>query len=166
MTRSFLITLFRHKAWCNEGLVSALKAAPGDVDRRQMATILLTFEHTAIVDQIFKARLSGSEPGFAAVVGTRVPDLDLLAATLRETDGWYLDYVGNVPLAELDEIVTFAFVDGDPGRMTKGEILAHVVTHGASHRGAIGKMMENLGIAGASDMVTTFSSGNPRSQSR
>ena len=40
--------------------------------------------------------------------------------------------------------------------MTRGDMLAHVITHGASHRGAIGKMLENLGIAGAPDMVTTF----------
>ena len=156
MSLPFLVTLFQHKAWCNEGLVTALKAAPKDVDRRQMATILLTLEHTAIVDQIFRARLSAREHGFTAVVGTKVPGLDELARALRETDAWYLDYVTNVALAELDEIVTFTFVDGDPGRMTKAQILAHVVTHGASHRGAIGKMIESLGIGGASDMVTTF----------
>lgn len=156
MSRSLLITLFEHKAWCNQGLVAALKAAPKDADRRQMAVIVMTFEHTAIVDQVFKARLSGGEHGFVSVVGTRVPDLDELGATTRATDAWYLDYVTNVPATELDEIVTFTFLDGDPGRMTKDEILSHVLTHGASHRGAIGKMMEGLGIAGPSDMVTTF----------
>ena len=40
--------------------------------------------------------------------------------------------------------------------MTKGQILAHLITHGASHRGAIGKMLEGMGVQGASDMVTTF----------
>jgi uncharacterized damage-inducible protein DinB len=35
-------------------------------------------------------------------------------------------------------------------------MLAHVITHGASHRGAIGKLLEQLGVAGASDMVTSF----------
>ena len=59
--------------------------------------------------------------------------------------------------AELESVVEFAFVDdGAPGRMTRGDMLAHVITHGASHRGAIGKMLEGLGVPGASDMVTTF----------
>jgi uncharacterized damage-inducible protein DinB len=42
--------------------------------------------------------------------------------------------------------------------MTKGQILAHVITHSASHRGAIGKMLETMNVSGASDMVTTFCS--------
>jgi uncharacterized damage-inducible protein DinB len=127
------------------------------VDHGQLAVMLLTLEHTSIVDRIFKAHLSGAAPGFSAVVSGRVPDLDELAATLSENDAWYLDYVGRASPTELNTKVTFTFVaDGDEGLMTKGQMLAHVVTHGASHRGAIGKMLENLGVAGAPDMVTTF----------
>jgi uncharacterized damage-inducible protein DinB len=157
MPNDFLITLFEHKAWCNRGLVEALRAVPEDVDRGRMAVILLTLDHTSIVDQIFKARLSGAEPGFAAVVADRLPDLDGLGARLAETDAWYLDYVGGVSPAELEEVVDFTFVDdGEDGRMTRGQMLAHVITHAASHRGAIGKMLETLKLPGASDMVTTF----------
>jgi uncharacterized damage-inducible protein DinB len=157
MSDPFLVSLFQHKAWCNERLVEALRAAVETVDRGQMAVMLLTLDHTSIVDRIFKAHLSGTEPDFPAVVATRVPDLDALAATLRETDAWYLDYAERATQGDLDTMVTFAFVgDSDTGRMTKGQMLAHIVTHGASHRGAIGKMLENLGVAGVPDMVTTF----------
>lgn len=157
MSRSFLTSLFEHKAWCNRELVKALRALPGDVDPRQWITILLTLDHTSIVDRIFKARLTGDEPGFNSVVADRMPDLERLAATLENTDAWYLDYVAHVTPAELDEIVEFQFVsDGEQGCMSRAQILAHVITHGASHRGAIGKMLENLKVAGAPDMVTTF----------
>jgi uncharacterized damage-inducible protein DinB len=157
MPTAVLVTLFKHKAWCNRGLVEALRAAPADADRRQMAVILFTLDHTSIVDQIFKAHLIGLAPGFTGVVAGRMPDLDALSRTLAETDAWYLDYVSRVAASELDAAVDFKFVeDGAPGRMTRGEMLAHVITHGASHRGAIGKMLEGLGIPGASDMVTTF----------
>jgi uncharacterized damage-inducible protein DinB len=157
MSTAFLTTLFRHKAWCNRGFVEALRAAPADADRRQMAVALFTLDHTSIVDQIFKAHLTGEPQGFDGVVANRFPDLDALSRTMSETDAWYLDYVGRVSAAELDEKVAFTFVDdGSPGRMTRGEMLAHVITHGASHRGAIGKMLEGLGVRGAPDMVTTF----------
>ena len=157
MSDPFLVSLFQHKAWCNERLVEALRAALDNVDRGQMAVMLLTLDHTSIVDRIFRAHLSGTAPDFPAVVATRVPDLDALAATLRETDAWYLGYVERATPADLDTVVMFAFVgDGDTGRMTKGQMLAHIVTHGASHRGAIGKMLESAGVAGAPDMVTTF----------
>lgn len=157
MPNAFLVQLFQHKAWCGRRLVQALRAAPADVDRAQMALMLFTFDHTSIVDQIFKARLVGEEPGFSGVVASRRPDLDTLAQTLAETDAWYVDYAGRVTAAELDETLEFTFVsDGQAGRMTRSEILAHVLTHSASHRGAVGKMLENLGLSAAPDMVTTF----------
>jgi len=157
MSNAFLVSLFEHKAWCNRGLVAALRAAPAEADRRQMAVILFTLDHTSIVDQIFKARLTGVEHGFAAVVAQSFPELEALGRTLAETDAWYLDYAGRVTPQALAEEVEFTFVaDGEPGRMTRGEILAHVITHSASHRGGVGKMLEGLQVRGASDMMTSF----------
>ena len=154
---AFLISLFEHKAWCNQGLIEALRAAPADVDRRTWAVILFTFEHTLIVDQVFKARLEAAEPGSASTVGGAMPDLGRLAETMARTDAWYLDYVRKVTPDALAEAIDFSFVDdGAPGRMTRGDMLAHVITHGASHRGAIGKMLEGVGVPGANDVVTTF----------
>ncbi len=157
MSNAFLVSLFQHKAWCNQRLVEALRAAPADVDRGQMALILFTFDHTAVVDRIFKAHLSGSHHDISSVVANRMPVLDDLAETMRETDAWYVDYAGRVSPQDLETVVEFGYVgDDDRGRMTKGDMLAHIITHGASHRGAIGKMLENLRVPGAADMVTTF----------
>jgi len=157
MADALLVSLFEHKAWCNQRLAEALRAAPKVEDRRAWAVVVLTFEHTSIVDRVFKARLEGAAPPFASTVGRAMPDLAALAQTMAATDGWYLDYARRATPAELETVVEFAFVDdGAPGRMTRADMLAHVITHGASHRGAIGKMLENLGIAGAPDMVTTF----------
>jgi len=156
VSNHFLVSLFEHKAWSNQRLIEVLRAAPDDVDRREMAIVLLTLEHTAIVDQVFKARLIGEDHGFSAVTGDRRPDIDQLAETLRATDAWYLDYAGQVSQDELETVVEFTYVDGDPGRMTKGQILGHLITHGAAHRGAIGGRLGTLNIAGPADMMTTF----------
>jgi len=162
MVDAFLVSLFEHKAWCNRRLVEALRAAPAEVDRRAWAVILFTLDHTSIVDEVFRARLEGAEPTFPSTVARTMPDLDATAARMAASDAWYLDYARRATPAELAEAVDFAFVDdGAPGRMTRGDILAHVITHGASHRGAIGKMLEGLGVRGASDMVTTFRSETP-----
>lgn len=156
MTNDFLVTLFEHKAWCNRELIQALHAAPPETDFGQMAVILFTFDHTHNVDVIFRAHIEGVEHGLESAVARKLPKLDTLAAAMAGTDAWYIDYAKRVSNAELAEVVTFTYTDGDPGRMTKGEMLAHVITHGASHRGAIGKMLETLKVRGASDMVTTF----------
>ena len=83
MSNALLVTLFEHKAWCNARLVEALRAAPEDVDRRQMAVILYTLDHTSIVDRIFQAHLSGTAHGYQGVVADRYPVLEALSATLR-----------------------------------------------------------------------------------
>jgi uncharacterized damage-inducible protein DinB len=68
-----------------------------------------------------------------------------------------VDYVGTASPAELDEVVEFTYVaDGEPGRMTKGEMLGHVLTHANSHRGQIGELLGRLGVDGPPDMLTTF----------
>jgi uncharacterized damage-inducible protein DinB len=156
MANDFLVTLFEHKAWCNRELVAALRAALPETDFGQMAVILFTFDHTHNVDAIFKAHIQGVAHGLTSAVATKLPKLEALAAAMAETDAWYIDYAKRVSEPELAEVVSFTYTDGDPGRMTKGEMLAHVVTHGASHRGAIGKMLETLKVKGASDMVTAF----------
>jgi uncharacterized damage-inducible protein DinB len=157
MADPLLASLFEHKAWCNQRLLEALRAAPEGVDRRAWAVILFTFDHTSIVDQVFKARLQGEAPRFASTVARAMPDLAKLAQTMAATDAWYLDYARRATPTELETVVEFAFVDdGAPGRMTKADMLAHVITHGASHRGAIGRMLGDLGAPDAPDMVTTF----------
>ena len=163
MSSALLVPLFRHKAWANREQVKALQAAAESAPHREMGAILRTFDHTVNVDRIFKAHLAGQAPDIDYVVAEKRPVLSDIAARAGQTDAWYIDYVRGVTDDQLAQAVEFTFVgDGDRGRMTKAEILAHVITHGASHRGAIGKMLEGLHLAGAPDMVTTFVSTGRR----
>jgi uncharacterized damage-inducible protein DinB len=157
MASPFLVSLFAHKAWSNARLAESLRTLPADVDVVARAVILLTFEHTHLVDRAFQARLEDRAPDIGAVVGRAVPDIDVLSAAMAELDAWYVRYASDVSDVELGRIVEFTYlIDGESGRMTKADMLGHVVTHGASHRGQIGKMLSDLKIKGASDMMTTF----------
>lgn len=157
MSTKLLTSLFEHKAWANREMFEALRKVPADANRRDMAVILFTLDHLSITDQIFKANLTGQDHAFKAVVAGAMPKLDELAETVRATDAWYVDYVKSASAADLGERIDFTFVaDGMAGRMTREEMLAHVLTHGASHRGAVGKMLETLQVEGPPDMFTTF----------
>jgi uncharacterized damage-inducible protein DinB len=157
MTNALLTSLFRYKAWANQHLIDTLEKIPEDGDRRARAVIVLTLDHTSIVDRIFKARILGEAPAFESVVSARVPALDDLRRTMAETDAWYVDYVGAASPAELDDLIDFTYIaDGEPGRMTRGEMLGHVLTHANSHRGAIGEMLGRLGVDGPPGMLTSF----------
>jgi uncharacterized damage-inducible protein DinB len=75
---------------------------------------------------------------------------------VQETDAWYLNFVSELPALALSEILDFTFTDGDRGRMSREEILLHVLTHGGYHRGNVGQVLKSISVAPPSDLYTKF----------
>ena len=67
-----------------------------------------------------------------------------------------MDYVSKLNPENLGESIDFTFTDGAPGRMSREEMLSHVVLHGGYHRGAVGRLMAQLSIAPPRDVFTGF----------
>ncbi len=163
MANPFLVSLFEFKAWANRGFYNALTSQPVDENRREVIVALFTLDHASRVDRVFRARLEGTALPIATVIAEQRPDLQTLSAQVAETDAWYIDYVRGLSDADLDEIITFDFVsDHDKGRMTRGDMLAHVLTHTHSHRASVATMLEPLKIKLPSDMFTSFVSSGQR----
>src|SRR3546814_12884163 len=84
--------------------------------------------------------LEGRDHGFKSRELMLHEDLPGLRTAQQAINQWYIDW-SNVQSAEsLDEIVRFRFISGEPGAMTRGEILLHVVNHATYHRGWIADM--------------------------
>lgn len=157
MSNKLLTSLFEYKAWANRGLYDALLAAPvAEEHAMEMVGITFTLDHMSVIDQLFKARIAGEPEPFPGVISPLLPSLAQLCDTVAKTDAWYIDYVRAVPQAELDEVLEFTFTDGDPGRMSRAEMLGHVLAHGNSHRGAIGPKLGAMKIKAGPDMLTSF----------
>ena len=157
MADTFLTSLFRYKAWANRGLLDALDSAPEGVSPVDLARVRILLDHTNVVDRIFRARIEGKPEPFAGVISPATPTFSELRANMDATDAWYIDYTASASPQELETVVAFTFLDdGKRGRMTKGEMLGHVLTHANSHRGEIGVTLGTLGIKAPADMVTTF----------
>ena len=56
----------------------------------------------------------------------------------------------------LAEQIDFLFTDGDAGRMSRQEMLMHLITHGAYHRGQVGQLLKTAGMAPPRDLLTRF----------
>jgi uncharacterized damage-inducible protein DinB len=54
------------------------------------------------------------------------------------------------------ERLSFQFTDGDAGTMTREEMLFHVITHGAYHRGNVGQVLKDISVAPPRDLYTKF----------
>jgi uncharacterized damage-inducible protein DinB len=68
----------------------------------------------------------------------------------------YVDYVSTLDGDQLAEQIDFAFTDGAPGRMSREEMLMHVITHGVGHRGQVSALMLLNSLTPANDGFTTY----------
>ena len=127
--------LFRFKAWADDALLTALSQLGPDSPIPSLAVKALS--HTYVVDQIFAAHLRGWAHTFPSANLDELPSLADLSADLRASDREYVGYVSVLDHEQLDEIIDFTFTDGAPARMTRKEMLLHVITHGVGHRGQV-----------------------------
>ena len=146
--------LFRYKAWANDALLTALARLGGESPVTGLAIKALS--HGYVVDRIFAAHLRRQPHNYtSANVGVQ-PALEDLAADIRRSDREYLDYLATLDRGDLCEQIDFVFTDGAPGRMSREEMLMHVITHGIGHRGQVSAVMLLNAAPPAKDGFTTY----------
>jgi uncharacterized damage-inducible protein DinB len=146
-----LRTLMRYKAWANERLFAAVAKLPeAELTAPQkivFGNLLRTLNHVYAMDQVWRAHLEGRAHGFTTRNPEACPPLAELREAQRAMDAWWVDYANGLPEAKQDEVVSFRFIGGGPGTMTRGDILLHVANHGTYHRGNVASMMYQAGVA-------------------
>jgi uncharacterized damage-inducible protein DinB len=155
MSTETLKSLFGYKSWANAELFSLLATLP-PAHSEQLHTCIRTLNHIYVVDRIFRAHLSGEPRPFDTTNTKATPLLDQLRTDVEATDAWYGDYVSGLTPAALSEVLDFTFTDGDNGRMSREEMLLHVLTHGGYHRGNVGQVLKSISVAPPRDLYTKF----------
>ena len=151
-----LQSLFAQKSWANNELFNALAAVTSEQHAAAVHTATRTLNHIYVVDRIFQAHLLGKQHGYTATNTEATPDLGQLQFSVAETDAWFVSYTSTVTSSQLSESIAFRFTDGDAGTMTREEMLFHVITHGAYHRGNVGQVLKSISVAPPRDLYTKF----------
>ena len=142
--------LTRYNKWANNMLLDAIATLPPDEVTKKRAAAFggmsFALAHVAIVDQIWQAHLLGKDHGFKSRTTESPDSLSALTEKLNETGDWYIQYADSMTEPLLNEKLSFLFVDGGAGEMTRGDILIHVCNHKAFHRGHIGDMFYQSGF--------------------
>jgi uncharacterized damage-inducible protein DinB len=155
MHSPLLASLFKYKAWANEELFVCLKAMD-EAQRAERHAAIRILNHVYVVDRIFEANLQDRRHGHTATNTPETPTLQSLWESVQSTDRWYCEYISTLGRDALGEQIEFTFVDGDRGRMSREDMLAHVVTHGGYHRGAVGRILAQVSIAPPRDIFTRY----------
>jgi uncharacterized damage-inducible protein DinB len=136
--------LARYNAWANELMFDAVAALPEGEATRERGTLFKnmvhTLNHNYVIALIWQAHLEGREHGFAARNTKDHPPLDALHAQQQAVDRWYMDWADSLTEKALGEEVRFTLIGGNPGVMTRSEILLHIVNHCTYHRGFVADM--------------------------
>ncbi|WP_250633613.1 DinB family protein [Pinirhizobacter soli] len=146
--------LFRYKAWANDELLTSLARLAGDSTITGLAIKALS--HTYIVDRIFNAHMRGQPHAYTLANANKMPTLEELSMDIRKSDREYIHYVSTLDRDQLSERIDFVFTDGAPGRMSREEMLMHVITHGIGHRGQVSALMLLNSLPASKDGFTTY----------
>jgi uncharacterized damage-inducible protein DinB len=146
--------LFQFKAWADDELLTALEGLDHGSPILELAIKALS--HTYVVDRIFGAHLRRNPHAYSSANLSEMPTLGDLSADIRQCDRDYIAYVATLSRWQLAEQIDFTFTDGMPGRMTREEMLMHVITHGVGHRGQVSALMLLNSLAPAKDGFTTY----------
>ncbi len=152
-----LSTLLRYQAWADADLMAVLcqsTQALDDAARTGHHKALRMMNHIHVVNRIFIAHLSGQPHPYTATNTPDTPTPDQLSWDLAEVDAWLLAHANDTTPDGLNERVRFTFTDGDPGCMTRLEMLLHLHAHGTYHRGQVSQMLKDIGWAPPRELLT------------
>ena len=156
MPQKILSSLFAQKSWANRELFDSVAGVTQAEHAAPRHTAIRTLNHIYIVDRIFRAHLAGEKHPYTATNTTETPDLGELHFAVAETDAWFEAYVAAMSDDALAASLSFQFTDGDAGSMTREEMLFHVLTHGAYHRGNVGQVLKGISVVPPRDLFTKF----------
>lgn len=145
-----LRAMTRYKSWANEQTFAAVLALPEDeaLKRRDtlFGSIAHTLNHNLVIDQVWQAHLEGRPHGFEARNTPTHPPLAEMWEAQRRMDAWFVACSDGLTEAAALEPVGFAFIGGGDGRMSRADMVMHVVTHGCYHRGFVAEMMFQIPV--------------------
>lgn len=156
MSQNILTTLFAQKSWANRELFDVLATVTSTEHVASLHTAIRTLNHIYVVDRIFRAHLLGETHPYTATNTPETPELGELHFAVAESDLWFEDYVSTIDDPALVQSLVFRFTDGDAGSMTREEMLFHVLSHGAYHRGNVGQILKGISVAPPRDLLTKF----------
>lgn len=152
--------LTRYKAWATDIAFQGVMALPHEEVTKErpttFKTMLSTLNHIYVVDDIFKAHLEGRTHGYSKRNTDEQPALEDLWRACQAMDRWYVELADRLSETELAEVISFEFVGGGAGRMSRNDILLHVVNHGTYHHGFVSDMMYQVPARPAANDLPVF----------
>jgi uncharacterized damage-inducible protein DinB len=151
-----LVEAFKYKQWADQRIVDAVNNINCANFPSAAAFARQQLNHMIRVEELFRARLDGAPVPHLSTNTEIVPELVALIQRINASNQWFSSYAECLEDSQRQQTVSFQFVDGKPGTMTRLEILFHIINHGTYHRGAIGHCLDLAEVPHPADTFTAF----------
>ena len=149
-----------YMAWADDVMLSNAEQLSEQALRAPRDTLFKsisgTFDHTLVVAEIFKSHLEGRSHSFSARRREQLLAFSEVARRLRAINDYYVSLAKRWSDQDLAEIITFEFVGGGAGAMTREDILLHLVNHSTYHRGFVSTLLFTDRISFKPNDLTVF----------
>lgn len=115
-----------------------------------------TFDHILLIEEIFQTHLEGRSHTHTSRKRAEEISFDEVATRLRAMDLHYVELSCQWTDEELADVITFEYVGGGEGAMSREDILLHLVNHATYHRGFVSTLMYPFKLSGAANDLTVF----------
>ncbi len=151
-----LIKILEYKRWSDRRILDAVAELDQEEQNRALDFARQQLNHMVRVEELFQARLCGVADPHDSTNTEHLPELAELDARLMAANQWLQAYAGSLAASQLKENISFTFVDGKRGRLSREEALFHLINHGTYHRGAIGHALDLAGGQRPADTYNVF----------
>jgi len=151
----------RYSKWANQVLYAAM-ADLNEADIYKVRPMLFgsianLLSHVYTMADVWKCHLEGRQHGYMSRAPKNTNDSIVeLSAQQNRYDDWYVSYASELNPGRYGEIVDFEFIGGGLGRMTREEIILHVVNHCSYHRGHIEGVFYQLNVEPPTTDLTVY----------
>ena len=161
-----------YNRWMNGNLHRAAGALPAEaLDAPRGAffgSILGTLNHLVVADTVWLKRFGGEGrdaywTALQAVAGMPMPpalearpcaDLAQWWDTRRKLDAVIVEWIGQLADADLDQVLQYRNMRGDPQRRRLSHLLLHLFNHQTHHRGQATTLFSRCGVdVGVTDLL-------------
>jgi uncharacterized damage-inducible protein DinB len=145
-----LRTMTRYKAWAGEAFLAVVRTLPESALLAPrpivFGSLIRTLHHAYLMDLVWQCHLLGKPHGLSTRNPEAHPSIDALVEAQRAIDAWYAAYADGLDEAAASVMIDFEFIGGGAGRMSRSDIVLHVVNHTTYHRGHVAGMLYDLGV--------------------
>lgn len=148
--KAYFSMLARYHRWAYGRLyerVNEVRDADYFADRQLFfGSIHKSLNHLLLVDRLWLTRLRGEPTGkvnLAEELETGRADLE--RALFAQCDA-FIAYTNNLAEEKIDAEIDYVSSTGEPFTMSLAPLIAHIVNHGAHHRGQISAALTKAGI--------------------